>query len=276
VDPSPRLAFPIQAEFHLYQETSGSFFERHDVRELFGGASPSLAFIDGLHEFPTVLADFANVEAIADENTMVVFHDMLPLDEITQRAERVHDFYTGDVWKMLHCLADARPTLSWFTVRTPPSGLTFVTGLDPTSTVIKDRYDELVEQYGALEFEASRHTPGDVVDNDWELVAERLSTWRTPKELLDAESLDGMTAQERMAKAAAEDANVAARITTLDRLDPTGATTIADLRRELVNTRVLYDHTAAELEAIRQARIVRWIRPLRIAWAWVRRGDRVW
>ena len=173
VDPEPRISHPIDVELHLYRETSTQFFER-DVRSLFGGRGPSLVFIDGLHEFPGVLQDFANVEAISDPGTIVLLHDMIPFDEPTQRAERVHEFYTGDVWKLLHCLADVRPDLSWFTIRTPPSGLTVVGGLDPTSTVLRDQYDKLVERFASLTFEDAAHVPGPVLDNDWAVVSESL------------------------------------------------------------------------------------------------------
>src|SRR5581483_3874952 len=178
VDPQPRIREPVSVELHLYRETSTDFFTR-DVRALFGDAGPSLVFIDGLHEFPAVLADFANVEAIADPETVILLHDMMPFDDVTQRAEREHEFYTGDVWKLLHCLADVRPDLSWFTIRTPPSGLTVVSGLDPTSTVLRESYEKLVERYRKLEFEESRDVPGLVVDNDAQAIDEQLAALKS-------------------------------------------------------------------------------------------------
>jgi hypothetical protein len=174
VDPEPRIDRQISVEYQLYRETSSEFFARHDVRALLGGRGPELAFIDGLHQFPAVLRDFAQLEAISDPGTIVVLHDMMPFDEKTQRAERECEFYTGDVWKLLHCFADLRPDLSWFTVQAPPSGLTIVTGLDPSSRVLDEGYDKLLARYGNLPFEQSQSVPGPVIDNDWNLVVEQL------------------------------------------------------------------------------------------------------
>ncbi len=177
IDPDPTIKVPISIEYHLYPERSSEFFEQHDVRKLLGGG-PTLVFIDGLHQFPVVLDDFRHVEAIADPETIVVLHDVMPFDELTQRPERACEFYTGDCWKLLHCLAEARPTLSWFTVPTAPSGLAFVSGLDPSSSVLWDRYDELVERYNPLGFEHAANVPGPVVENRWEAIAAALAALR--------------------------------------------------------------------------------------------------
>ena len=83
VDPVPQVGDEIRSTAEIFEETSGEFFEKRDVRDLLGGA-PSMVFIDGLHEFPTALADFASVEEISGPETVVVLHDMLPLDEATQ------------------------------------------------------------------------------------------------------------------------------------------------------------------------------------------------
>jgi hypothetical protein len=270
VDPEPRIEEPISVEFHLYTETSGEFFNQRDVRALFGGAGPSLVFIDGLHAFTAVLEDFAHVEAIADPDTLVLLHDMIPFDEITQRPEQVHEFYTGDVWKLLHCFADVRPDLSWFTIRTPPSGLTVVGGLDPTSTVLRDQYDKLVQRYRGLRFEDAVETPGPVLENDWPLVAEQL------RRLRDA-------GQRRRALSRADvrptvdpghdDEVLRRRIRELE-------TTTRQQRRELNDVRrrarregtiaAILDPASAqaELERLRSTKLFRWTRPAR--WAYSR------
>jgi Glycosyl transferase family 2 len=175
VDPAPAISQPIAVEYHVFPETSAEFFGRHDVQALLGGRPPSMVFIDGAHTLPTVLEDFWQVEAISGPDTFVVLHDTIPFDEITQRPERVYEFYTGDAWKLLHCFAETRADLSWVTVPTPPSGLTLVTGLDATSTVLRDRYDEWVERYGALTFDEVNVHPGPLIDNCREAVTEWLA-----------------------------------------------------------------------------------------------------
>ncbi len=275
VDPAPAIREPISVETHLYVETSTEFFERRDVRKLFGSQGPSIVFIDGLHEYPAVLEDFWHVEAIADPDTIVVLHDMMPFDEITQRPERVHNFYTGDVWKLLHCFTDIRPDLSWFTVRTPPSGLTFVTGLDPTSTVIQHRYAELVNHYQGLAFDAGMATPGLVVDNDWDLVAEQLdrrrpasrrsAARRAPGRPFEIEAVPRATS----AQIGGQPMEGRPRIEATHRaefrgLEPPVERGEVQLRvSQLRDSRSALEHAKAELEAIYRTRLFRWSRPLR-------------
>jgi len=272
VDPSPDVDESIAARCEIIEETSGEFFRTRDVRALFGGSAPSMVFIDGLHEFPTALADFAQVEANSDAGTVVVLHDMMPLDEVTQRAERVHTFYTGDVWKMLHCLAEARPSLSWFTVKTPPSGLTFVTGLDPTCTDLVDRYDELVDRFDSLSFDPDRPTPGPLVENDWSEIAERLRAWREPVRAPSAPAPAG--APSPMSNLDATTAEVSRRVQQLEDIDDGGRAAITDLKRQLIDARLALDHTRSELEATRSTRLYRSTRTLRRLYARLRgRGE---
>jgi hypothetical protein len=203
---------------------------------------------------------------------------MIPFDEVTQRADRVHDFYTGDVWKMLHCLADTRPDLSWFTVRTPPSGLTFVTGLDPSSTVLRDRYPELVQKFGKRPFDESTSTPGDVIDNDWNLVADRLLGWRAEARRAAAERDEagdqgpgqgGDFADAPTVAGAAPEA-LSRRVRELEERDVARRAEAEDLRRAVDNAEAKVrarmsdvDSAAAELEALRATKLYRWTRPLR-------------
>jgi hypothetical protein len=50
-----------------------------------------------------------------------------------------------------------RPDLSVFTIATPPSGLTVVTGLDAGSKVLKAHYDQIVSEALAMPFAAMEH-----------------------------------------------------------------------------------------------------------------------
>src|SRR5450631_1084438 len=47
---------------------------------------------------------------------------------LAQTRARDTDFHTGDVWKTVLCLKHYRPDLDVFTIATPPTGLTVVTG----------------------------------------------------------------------------------------------------------------------------------------------------
>jgi len=278
VDPDPRVREPIQVGCHLYRETSTEFFTRRDVRTLFGGEGPALVFIDGLHEFPTALEDFWRVEAVSDPGTIVVLHDVLPFDEITQRPDQVYEFYTGDGWKLLHCLAETRPDLSWFTVRIPPSGLTFVTGLDAGSTLLQDQHDKLIARFGALSFEDSHHVPGPVIENDWDLIADRLTQWReaSPAGSTSLEhGHDIPLVEQRNAE------ELARRVRELEQINVTTRKELASAKRAAVTHggELVWmtdpDSAFAELQRMRQTKLYRWTRPLRNVYARVRRGRTV-
>src|SRR5262249_27251661 len=130
VDPAPIVAHRLQAETHIFPESSDEFFARRRLPGLLGGRPLSLAFIDGLHLFEQALRDFTHVEAHCGPQSVILLHHTVPLDERTQSRTRHTDFHTGDVWKVVPCLKAYRPDLDIFTIETPPAGLTVVTGLD--------------------------------------------------------------------------------------------------------------------------------------------------
>jgi hypothetical protein len=140
--------------------------------------SVSIGFIDGLHYFEQALKDFINLEAWCDPNSVVILHDTLPLDEVTQHRERKASFYTGDVWKTVLCLKHYRPDLDIFTIATPPSGLTVVTSLDPASRILSDKYEEAVARFIDAPFSiisSGSEAMLNVVPNEWNAVKSRLS-----------------------------------------------------------------------------------------------------
>jgi len=144
---------------------------------LLAGRPLSIGFIDGLHLYEQVLRDFIGLEACCGPRSVVLIHDTVPLDELTQNRTRETTFYTGDVWKLVLCLKRYRPDLDIFTIATPPSGLTVVTGLDPTSLVLRERYEEAVTQFRDVPFpsiESTLETELNIVPNDWSIVESRL------------------------------------------------------------------------------------------------------
>jgi hypothetical protein len=287
VDPEPVIRHPIGVQSHLYVERSADFFRRRDVRQIFGDRGPSLAFIDGLHEFSAALDDFLHVEAISDPDTLIMLHDMIPFDEVTQRPQRVHTFYTGDVWKLLHCLADVRPDLSWFTVRTPPSGLTFVTNLDSHSTVLRDRFDELVDRYGKLPFEDAADTPGPVIDNDWQLIAERLNQSGIPLFAATAPISTDDAVDKEFVLDSTEAGNLVRRIRELEEtvsrlgdgprveviaVDDSDAVAEVQFRlAQLRDARAALEREHREVESMQMTKLFRWTRASRSVYRGLRR-----
>jgi hypothetical protein len=108
---------------------------------------------------------------------VVLLHDTIPLDEITQRPDRQRRFYTGDVWKTVLCLKRYRPDLDVFTIAAPWSGLTVVTGLDSGSQRLARCYEEAINTFKNVpyaELEGRVNDALNAVPNNWEVVAERL------------------------------------------------------------------------------------------------------
>ena len=86
-------------------------------------------------------------------------------------------FYTGDIWKTVLCLKHYRPDLDIFTIATPWTGLTVVTGLNPASRVLENCYEEAKQRFTDMpfsDFEPRLRDALNLVPNDWEDVQRRL------------------------------------------------------------------------------------------------------
>ncbi len=163
VDPEFILTANVAARkkrVSLFQMTSDRFFSDIDVVGEFGGR-PDLCFLDGMHLFEYLLRDFYNTERISSRNTLICMHDCLPLGEAMvnrdlQTANQLSaqtafpGWWTGDVWKIVPILKKYRPDLRVILTDAPPTGLVFVTNLDPTSTVLQDNYLEIVSEFAMM------------------------------------------------------------------------------------------------------------------------------
>jgi tetratricopeptide (TPR) repeat protein len=179
VDPKPTLLYSPRVEAHIFPETSDQFFARRGADVLLAGRQLDLGFIDGLHLYEQALKDFINLESYCGPRSMILLHDTAPLDEATQARSCDTLFHTGDVWKTVLALKHYRPDLDIFTIATPWTGLTVVTGLDPTSRVLADGYEEAVARFIDMPFAAIENCFNDalnIVPNDWAVVQERLKS----------------------------------------------------------------------------------------------------
>jgi len=154
VDPAPKIDFELPANARVFRETSDDFFARHDVKAELGGKPVELAFIDGMHLFEFALRDFINLERHSAPGGAILIHDCYPLDAPTSARERRTVFWAGDVWRVIAALRKHRPDLNVHTLDSPPSGLGLITGLDPASRVLGERYDEIVSEFMALDYAA--------------------------------------------------------------------------------------------------------------------------
>lgn len=147
VDPAFQIECQINSWSRLFRTTSDEFFASNNVTELFDGQPIDFAFIDGLHTFDQALKDFINIERHAHKNSIIVAHDIFPVEPLTALRERMTTFWVGDTWKMIPLLIAERPDLRIFTLPTYPSGLAVITNLDPTSNSLGERCDSLIDDY---------------------------------------------------------------------------------------------------------------------------------
>jgi hypothetical protein len=140
----------------FFNMTSDQFFQRFDPTIIFGQPI-DMAFLDGLHLFECLLRDFINVERHCKINSIILLHDCIPSDEYVGRRD-IHDhklkeqsthpdWWAGDVWKVVDILSNFRPDLRLVMFDAIPTGLIGVTSLNPSSTLLRDRYFSLVEAY---------------------------------------------------------------------------------------------------------------------------------
>lgn len=176
IDPNPRATVALGAQTHIFPETSDAFFDRGGADALLAGRPVGVGFIDGLHTFDQVLRDFANLERYCDAGSVLLVHDTAALDEATQRVPPTTQFHTGDVWKLVPALRTLRPDLDVFTIATPWTGLTVISGFG------KGRYDrswiaDAGQRFANMEFAEIEANLGEalgLVANEWEPVLARI------------------------------------------------------------------------------------------------------
>src|SRR5262245_43962196 len=132
----------------MVKATSDDFFKRDKPFEHLGDDPlVDLAFIDGMHLFEFVLRDFINAEKYAGWSTVIVFDDQLPRNVDEAARKRHTTAWTGDVYKIIPVLQRYRPDLRIAVFDTAPTGVMAVFGADPDSTVLSDKYDEIMDTY---------------------------------------------------------------------------------------------------------------------------------
>ena len=175
IDPAP-VGDPLAGcatQASLYRQTSAQFLRLPPADCGLHGAGFDLAFIDGDHRFESVLDDFLELEAWAAPGALVTVHDTLPLTAFTAEHERHSGFYTGDGWKLVPCLRVLRPQLRMVTLPVAPTGLTLIAGLDPQSSTLRERRNDILASYAGLDAAraVARHEvvlgPLGVNDPDW-------------------------------------------------------------------------------------------------------------
>jgi len=164
IDPAPQLRHRLPKRSQVYETTSDEFFAEHDLGAILGGPV-DVAFIDGMHLFEVALRDFRNLERHAAPTSVILVHDCYPPSPDWASREPRPAAWSGDVWRLLPCLAEYRPDLRVALAPANPSGLGIVGGLDPDNRVLFDRYDEIVEKMMTLAF--ADFEPDHIVAPKW-------------------------------------------------------------------------------------------------------------
>jgi hypothetical protein len=157
VDPEFKVTAELACDLQLAKATSDDFFARPDPIGWFPEGVIDFAFIDGLHVFEFALRDFINTERLCGPASVIVFDDMLPRSVAEAARDRHTSEWAGDVYKVALVLARYRPDLVVVPIDTEPTGLLLVIGLDPTSTVLTDHYDEILAEWAVDDPQAVPH-----------------------------------------------------------------------------------------------------------------------
>lgn len=154
VDPHFRFeGWPVPAarRAHFFQTTSDAFFATGFLKA--AGIRPDLAFLDGLHHYEALLADFAATEPLMAPGGRILLHDCVPTshamadrewDESATRA------WTGDVWKTLAALVETRPDLRVTVLDAWPTGLTLIENVAEGDAGLAGRLPALRARWDAV------------------------------------------------------------------------------------------------------------------------------
>ncbi len=152
VDPFFKVVRELRCDVHLVRATSDEFFARKHPLAHLDEPVVDLAFIDGMHLSEYAFRDFINTERFTHAGTVLVIDDMLPRNVPEAARDRagaglLGAAWTGDVYKVTDTLRTLRPDLVCLEVDTEPTGTVMVFLPDPTSEVLHDAYDDVVQRY---------------------------------------------------------------------------------------------------------------------------------
>lgn len=179
VDPNPRLRKPLGPLQRVFAQTSDEFFEQCDVISELGGKTLDLAFIDGMHQMEFALRDFINVEKYCSSDSIILIHDVYPIDAMSAARERASWFWSGDIWRLILILNKYRPDLSVNVIAARPTGLAIVQNLDPHSCILAERQHEIIDEFLALDISALDGRRDEMLNrfpNDWTSIARLIET----------------------------------------------------------------------------------------------------
>lgn len=179
VDPDPHLRKRPGPRQRVFAQTSDDFFGQCDVISELGGKTLDLAFIDGMHLLEFALRDFINVEKYCSPDSIVLIDDVYPIDAMSAARERTSWFWSGDIWRLILILKKYRPDLTVNVIGTRTTGLGVVQNLDPHSSVLAERQQEIIDEFLALDISVLDGRKDEMLNrfpNDWASIARLIDT----------------------------------------------------------------------------------------------------
>ena len=163
----PKYA-PSDFEFNIenlnhFKTTSDEFFEKEDLTLLLDNKKLDLAYIDGMHLIEFVLRDFINIEKHSSRNSIIMVDDVFPPDPSYSVRKATGGQWTGVVWKIIPILQKYRKDLLLIPAKSEPTGCLIVSNCDKNSTVLKDNYSSIINEY--INEEEDSHPNEDFIKN---------------------------------------------------------------------------------------------------------------
>lgn len=149
---SIQVKSPIKNSLKLFRCSSAEFFTKYSLNEELEQKTLDFCFIDNAHHFEALLRDFINLENFSSSSSLVAFDNVLPQDENMAAREYRFGWWMGDVWKIIPLLRKWRPDLKLVVVDDKTTGVALVTNLNSSSTVLSERFDEIVSHYLGISF----------------------------------------------------------------------------------------------------------------------------
>ncbi|MEC9466431.1 MAG: hypothetical protein VX834_11630 [Myxococcota bacterium] len=159
-----KLDLDVVCPDEFYPMTSKAFFNHHDLRQLFGGSAVDLAFLRGPSSYDLVLEEFLELERSVGPRTVLCVEGTYPVEAISAHRRKRAEHWVGDRWKLVAILKAYRPDLYIQTLPAAPSGLTLISCLDPESTVLSERFDEISHAFAPLGYDYLAVDPASVLN----------------------------------------------------------------------------------------------------------------
>ncbi len=148
-----KLDLDVVSPDELYPMPSKTFFNHHDLRQLFGGAAVDLAFLRGPSSYEVLLEEFIELERSAGARTVVCVEGTYPVEAKSAHRRKRTEQWIGDRWKLVAILKAYRPDLYIQTLPAAPSGLTLITGLDPESKALEEQFEVINRTFAPIGYD---------------------------------------------------------------------------------------------------------------------------